>query len=81
MCRLVKPLNPVLRPKGMGLGADRSKAKQTQDVKGETDGSTVQLDFRKGVHCLITNGKHKDSYGTVSINHQDLAINTIACKS
>lgn len=64
-----KPLDPtkidgpVLRPKGMGLGADKMiKAKPllVQPAKGEV------LSIRKGASIRVLSGKQKDLYGTVS---------------
>lgn len=64
-----KPLDPtkidgpVLRPKGMGLGADKmikAKALLVQPAKGEV------LSIRKGASVRVLSGKQKDLYGTVS---------------
>lgn len=66
--RAVKPVEAVLRPKGMGLGAD---TKQTQDLNATKQNSTkkqdesAELRLKKGAFCLMENGTHKDLYGTV----------------
>jgi len=60
----------VARPKGLGLGADRSALLQKN---GETKGNMTNNDdddnlvLEKGAYCLIMKGKHKDHYGVVSV--------------
>lgn len=54
---------PVLRPRGMGLGADKMikpKALLVQPAQGEV------LAIRKGAAVRLLSGKFKDNYGTVS---------------
>lgn len=54
---------PVLRPRGMGLGADkmiRPKALLVQPAKGEV------LALQKGACVRMLSGKQKDLYGVVS---------------
>lgn len=66
---------PVLRPKGMGLGADKMiKAKPllVQPAKGEV------LEVRKGASVRILSGKRKDSYGQVSDCLVDGSFDSIA---
>ena len=59
----------MARPKGLGLGADRSALLQKN---GETKGNMTNNDdddnlvLEKGAFCLIMKGKHKDHYGVVS---------------
>jgi len=68
----VAPVDAVLRPKGMGLGADRSQtndlnsAKQGGNTGNKKQDSSAELRLTKGAHCLIENGTNKDLYGTVS---------------
>lgn len=53
---------PVLRPRGMGLGADkmiRAKALLVEPAQGEI------LSVRKGAAVRLLTGKFKDNYGTV----------------
>ena len=64
--RLAKPVDAVLRPKGMGLGADRNLAKQKANEQETRDPEVDKLTHKKGVHCVVTNGRHKDLYGIVS---------------
>ncbi|XP_056001685.1 G-patch domain and KOW motifs-containing protein-like [Ostrea edulis] len=57
----------ILRPKGLGLGADLSEAKQTQ-WKGENnlkDKEDEALTMKKGVYCVLTKGSNRDLYGVV----------------
>ena len=71
--RAVKPVDAVLRPKGMGLGADRGQAqdlnKQKQGGQAKQEDS-LELRLKKGAHCLIESGVNKDLYGVVrSLSH------------
>ena len=66
--RAFAPVVATLRPKGLGLGADLSEAKQT-NWKGEEkskDKDEEVLTFKKGAFCVVTKGANKDLYGEVS---------------
>ena len=72
MChfRSIKPVDAVLRPKGMGLGADRKQAQSLNDSKKggtskKTEDDDEELSLKKGAYCLIEHGVHKDLYGMV----------------
>lgn len=57
---------PTLRPKGMGLGADKMiKAKPllVEPARGEV------LAIQKSASVRVLSGKHKDLYGQVSVKH------------
>nr|XP_014285013.1 G-patch domain and KOW motifs-containing protein isoform X2 [Halyomorpha halys] len=56
--KVVEPINPVLRPKGMGLGAD----KVIQTVKTE---SKEELIMKKGAFIKVISGQNKGLYGKV----------------
>ncbi|CAH1405964.1 unnamed protein product [Nezara viridula] len=56
--KIVEPINPVLRPKGMGLGAD----KVIQTVKAE---SKEELVMKKGAFIKVISGHNKGLYGKV----------------
>lgn len=62
-------MEAVLRPKGMGLGADRRQAQELNASKqgGNSNQESGELRMKKGAYCLIENGPHKDLYATVSI--------------
>ena len=67
--RSIVPVEAVLRPKGMGLGADRKQAQNLNDSKkggnskkSDDDG---ELTLKKGSCCLVEHGPHKDLYGKV----------------
>jgi len=67
-CRVVKPLVPVVRPKGLGLGADKSFLLQTSNNTHKHDSSSAQEDklvLKRGSYCMLTGGKHDGQYGTV----------------
>jgi len=59
----------VLRPKGMGLGADRKQAQDLNNAKqsgaGKKQDESAELRLKKGAFCLMENGTHKDLYGVV----------------
>ena len=59
------------RPKGLGLGADRSLARQkghsSAPAEDDEKEDTEKLKLRAGTHCQITSGKHTDLNGIVSI--------------
>lgn len=54
---------PMVRPKGMGLGADKMVKPKTLLVAPAKD---EVLEFKKGACVRILLGKHKDLYGQVS---------------
>lgn len=56
--KIVEPINPVLRPKGMGLGAD----KVNKPVKTE---SKEELVMKKGAFIKVVSGQNKGFYGKV----------------
>ncbi|XP_037282080.1 G-patch domain and KOW motifs-containing protein [Rhipicephalus microplus] len=58
---IAKPIEAVLRPKGLGLGADSKMAKPPPLVAKE-DGDLV---LRTGAYIRIEEGSHKDLYGQV----------------
>lgn len=60
--RVVKTVQPTLRPKGMGLGADKI-AKQTEKPAVDKDGKV--LTCCKGAYVKVNAGFHKGTYGQV----------------
>lgn len=56
---------PMVRPKGLGLGADKMVKPKTLLVAPAKD---ELLEFKKGACIRILLGKHKDMYGQVSHN-------------
>jgi len=54
---------PVLRPKGMGLGADKMAKPSEPLIQPALD---EVLEIRKNACIKILAGKHKDAYGQVS---------------
>ena len=66
----MKPLVPVVRPKGLGLGADKSVLLQTSDNKHKHRSGSTQEDelvLKRGSYCMLIGGKHDAHYGTVSL--------------
>ena len=60
----VKCIDPVMRPKGLGLGATRpKKASETGKVEKDEDGEELVL--KKGAHALVLSGSHRKLYGKV----------------
>lgn len=69
--RNVAPVIANLRPKGLGLGADISEAKQAKwngEDKSKDKDEDV-LTFKKGAYCVLTKGVNKDLYGVVSLSY------------
>lgn len=71
-CRDVKPIEHELRPKGLGLGADRSAIKDLEPSRrkrppkpGEERGKEEELVMGPGGYVLVQSGPHKDLYGKV----------------
>merc|ERR1719511_578251 len=64
------PVEAAVRPKGLGLGADRSvkikdvkqKPLKPGDKRPEEEESLV---LKTGAHVVVESGKHKDLYGVV----------------
>ncbi len=58
----VECIDPVIRPKGLGLGATaKLKTKTTIDKNGKEE----KLELKKGAHLRIESGPHKGQYGEV----------------
>ncbi|OWF45237.1 G patch domain and KOW motifs-containing protein-like [Mizuhopecten yessoensis] len=73
----IVPIEAKLRPKGLGLGADRSKAAQLNNAKaGGTDNGDQdddQLAIKIGAYCMIQRGPHQDRYGEIKGLDEDNA--------
>lgn len=63
--KVVAPVAAVLRPKGMGLGADRSLVQQLKAGKASKNKDEEELVMKIGAFCIVTGGKHSDYYGMV----------------
>jgi len=65
----VKPLVPVVRPKGLGLGADKSILLQTsnnsKDKRPAKSAEEDELVLKRGSYCMLLGGKHDGLYGSV----------------
>lgn len=65
----MKPLVPVVRPKGLGLGADKSILLQvsnnSKDKRSTKSAKEEELVLRCGSFCMLLGGKHDGLYGTV----------------
>ncbi|XP_061187487.1 G-patch domain and KOW motifs-containing protein-like [Saccostrea echinata] len=69
------PVVATLRPKGLGLGADISEAKQAK-WNGEDKGKDKEeeiLTVKKGAYCVLTKGANKDLYGVIEGLDEDNA--------
>lgn len=72
--RDVKPIEHQLRPKGLGLEADRSALKDLEPNKhkrppkpGEERDKEEELVMGPGGCVLVQSGAHKDLYGKVEM--------------
>lgn len=72
--RDVKPIEHQLRPRGLGLGADRSAIKDLEPNKhqrppkpGEERAKEEELVMGPGGCVLVESGAHKDLYGKVEL--------------
>lgn len=70
----MKPIEHQLRPKGLGLGADRSAIKDLEPSKhkrppkpGEEQAKEEELVMGPGGCVLVESGAHKDLYGKVEL--------------
>ncbi|KAM9341827.1 G-patch domain and KOW motifs-containing protein [Pholidichthys leucotaenia] len=68
----VKPIEHQLRPKGLGLGADRSAIKDLEPSRhqrppkpGEERGKEEELVMGPGGCVLVESGPHRDLYGKI----------------
>jgi hypothetical protein len=67
----VKPIEHQLRPKGLGLGADRSAIRDLEPSgprrppKPGDERKEETLVLGPGGHVLVESGAHKDLYGKV----------------
>lgn len=77
--RDVKPIEHQLRPKGLGLGADRAAIKDLEPSRprrppkpGEQrDKDDEGLVLGPGGCVLVLTGAHKDLYGKVSLTNRN----------
>ncbi|XP_050086880.1 G-patch domain and KOW motifs-containing protein isoform X2 [Anopheles aquasalis] len=58
-------VGPVMRPKGLGLGADRSKLSKALDAQLIPAAPGEVLVMKTGAQVKVLAGKHQDRYGTV----------------
>lgn len=72
LSRDVKPIEHQLRPKGLGLGADRSAIRDLEPSRhrrppkpGEEQAKEEALVLGPGGCILVESGAHKDLYGKV----------------
>lgn len=70
----MKPIEHQLRPKGLGLGADRAAVKDLEPSKrkrppkpGEEKAEQEELVMAPGGFVLVESGAHKDLYGKVKL--------------
>lgn len=58
--QVIKTIDPVVRPKGLGLGAAKPKDKKADLKEGEE-----KLELKRGAFVQITHGKQTGQYGEV----------------
>ena len=69
---VVDPLHAVLRPKGMGLGADK-KQHAKNEINGCDENDEERLTYKKGAFCILTKGPEKGLYGVIEGIDEDNA--------
>jgi hypothetical protein len=60
-CQVVKTVEPVVRPKGLGLGA----AKPKQEVAAVPKEGEEKLELKKGAFIRVESGRKAGLYGEV----------------
>lgn len=82
--RDVKPIEHQLRPKGLGLEADRSALKDLEPNKrqrppkpGEERAKEEELVMGPGGYVLVQSGAHKELYGKVEFKRVILHWKTV----
>ena len=61
---------PIVRPKSLGLGADKSILLQTSNSKHKHHSKSTQEDelvLKCGSYCMLLGGKHDGLYATVRL--------------
>jgi len=61
----VKCIDPIMRPKGLGLGATRPASGSNSDSKTSKNTEGEELKMEKGASVLLVGGPHRDMYGQV----------------
>ena len=61
----IKCIDPVMRPKGLGLGATRPNSGSNSDSKASKDADGEELKMEQGAYVMLVGGPHKDMYGHV----------------
>lgn len=72
----IAPIEAVLRPKGLGLGADRSQATKLNESKQIPANSKEKDDhllMKKDTCCVVLKGIHADLYGVIEGIDEDNA--------
>ena len=71
--KTIAPMEVLLRPKGLGLGADRNNSGPDKKTASEDKDDKEELEMKKNAYCEVTNGVHKGLYGTVEGLDEDNA--------
>lgn len=69
----IKCLDPVIRPKGLGLGASRPNANSKQGSAAPKGDNDEVLVLKRDAHVYIVSGSQKDRYGIVDGMDEDAA--------
>ncbi|GFS01519.1 G patch domain and KOW motifs-containing protein [Elysia marginata] len=69
----IAPIEALLRPKGLGLGADRSNSGPGKQTVTNSEEMKEELELKKNAYCVVLEGVNKGLYGTVEGTDEDNA--------
>ena len=69
----VKCIDPVLRPKGLGLGAQRPNNEGQGEKKGKEGEKEEDMTLKRGAKVCLESGPHRGMYGEVEGMDEDSA--------
>ena len=71
--KAIAPVEALLRPKGLGLGADRNNSRPDKKSTTDKDENKEELELKKNAFCVVKDGVNKGLYGIVEGIDEDNA--------